>query len=57
MSVFAKRVLAIAVVALGMGSAVSTSLSGQTAARPPAGETEWRFFGGDSGATRYSPAS
>jgi len=37
--------------------AASASLSGQTAAGGSSGETEWRFFGSDSGVTRYSPAS
>ena len=56
MSVFGKRVLA-AVVALAAGSAFSASLAGQTDARESRAETEWRFFGGDIGATRYSPAN
>jgi quinoprotein glucose dehydrogenase len=57
MSVFGTRVLAVVVVAVGVAVGVSTSLSGQTAPGGTAGETEWRFFGSDSGATRYSPAS
>ena len=56
MSVFGKRVLA-AVGAIAAALAVSTGLAGQTDAGGSTGETEWRFFGSDSGATRYSPAS
>ena len=36
---------------------VSATLAGQTGASAPKGETEWRFFGSDIGATRYSPAN
>ena len=57
MSVFGKRVLAAVVVALAAALGVSASLAGQTDAGGPKGETEWRFFGSDSGATRYSPAN
>lgn len=57
MSVLGKRVLASVVVTLAVASAVSASLAGQTAAGGSTGETEWRFFGSDSGATRYSPAT
>lgn len=35
---------------------VSASLAGQTDAGRSTGETEWRFFGSDNGATRYSAA-
>jgi glucose dehydrogenase len=56
MSVFGKRVLA-AVVALAAAAGVSATLAGQTDAGGSRGETEWRFFGSDSGATRYSPAN
>ena len=56
MSVFGKRVLAAAV-AIAAAVGVSTSLAGQTAAGGPQAETEWRFFGSDAGATRYSPAN
>jgi quinoprotein glucose dehydrogenase len=45
-----------AVVALAAASWVSATLAGQTGASPSKGETEWRFFGSDAGATRYSPA-
>ncbi len=57
MSVVGKRVCAAVAAAGVMAFAVSASLSGQTAAGGSPNETEWRFFGGDSGATRYSPAS
>src|SRR5688500_19183873 len=50
------RVL-LAVVAIGAAVAMSATLAGQTGANAPNSETEWRFFGGDAGATRYSPAS
>src|SRR4051812_2968613 len=36
---------------------VSTGLSGQATQGRSTAETEWRFFGADSGATRYSPAN
>src|SRR5262245_57164974 len=35
----------------------SPTLDGQTGAGAAKGETEWRSFGGDMGATRYSPAN
>ena len=35
---------------------VSTTVAGQSGGSAPKGDTEWRFFGGDTGATRYSPA-
>ena len=56
MSVFGKRVLAV-VVALAAASGVSARLAGQADPGASRGETEWRFFGSDSGATRYSPAN
>src|SRR5262245_8017614 len=46
-----------AVVALVAALWVSATLAGQTGASQSKGETEWRFFGSDTGATRYSPAS
>src|SRR5688572_28818881 len=49
------RVL-LAVVALGAAIGMSATLDGQTGASGSKSETEWRFFGGDAGATRYSPA-
>src|SRR6185295_7740574 len=49
--------LRAAVVALGTAIAMSATLAGQTGASAPKSETEWRFFGGDAGATRYSPAN
>jgi quinoprotein glucose dehydrogenase len=55
MSVFGKRVLAAVALAAALG--VSANLAGQTNAGGSKGETEWRFFGSDSGATRYSPAN
>lgn len=36
---------------------VSTTVAGQTGATASRGETEWRYFGGDPGTTRYSPLS
>jgi quinoprotein glucose dehydrogenase len=39
---------------LGILAGVSAALLGQS--RASTGEIEWRFFGGDAGATRYSPA-
>ena len=50
------RVL-LAVVALGAAVGMSATLDGQTAAGSSKSETEWRFFGGDAGATRYSSAN
>ena len=50
------RVL-LAVVALGAAIGMSATLAGQTGASASKSETEWRFFGGDAGATRYSPAN
>lgn len=58
MSVLRNRVFAAVVVAFVGVFAVSASLAGQAAtAAGSNGEIEWRFFGGDSGATRYSPAN
>ena len=57
MFVIGKRVLATVVVAVGVALAVSATLAGQTAAGGSSGDTDWRFFGSDSGATRYSPAN
>ncbi len=51
------RALMIGVATLGAAVAVSVVVSGQGGARPSSSETEWRFFGSDAGATRYSPAS
>src|ERR1051325_796631 len=56
MSVFGKRVL-VAIVALAASSGFRVDVAGQTEAGGSAGETEWRYFGSDSGATRYSPAN
>jgi quinoprotein glucose dehydrogenase len=44
------------VVALVAALCLSATLAGQTGARASSGETEWRSFGSDTGATRYSPA-
>ena len=57
MSVLGKRLLSAVVVALVAALGVSATLAGQTGASPSKGETEWRFFGSDNGATRYSPAN
>ena len=57
MSVFGKRLLSAVVVALVAALWVSATLAGQTGASASKGETEWRFFGSDTGATRYSPAN
>jgi quinoprotein glucose dehydrogenase len=56
MSVFGVRSLPVLLVALAAALWVSATLAGQTGASPSKGETEWRFFGSDTGATRYSPA-
>jgi len=50
------RVL-LAVGALWAAIATTATLDGQTGAAASTSETEWRFFGGDAGATRYSPAN
>jgi glucose dehydrogenase len=57
MSVVEVRWLTGVVVAIVVTVAVSATLAEQTGASPPKGETEWRFFGSDNGATRYSPAN
>ncbi len=57
MSILAKRVFAAAVVTVVVSYGVSTGLSGQATQGRSTAETEWRFFGADSGATRYSPAN
>ena len=57
MSVFGGRSLPAVVVALVAAVWVSATLAGQTGASASKGETEWRFFGSDNGATRYSPAN
>src|SRR5436190_1362447 len=54
MSVFGKRLSVV--VALAMALWVSGALAGQTGGGVSNGETEWRWFGADIGATRYSPA-
>jgi quinoprotein glucose dehydrogenase len=50
------RVL-LTVVALGAVFGTSARLGGQTGSSSSKTENEWRFFGGDAGATRYSPAN
>ncbi len=64
MSVIRVRLLAACVVALGIALGLSAILAGQTGGNasktggdPAKGDTEWRYFGSDSGATRYSPAN
>jgi quinoprotein glucose dehydrogenase len=48
----------VAVAALGLSAALAgQTLAGQTTGGASEGETEWRFFGSDTGATRYSPAN
>src|ERR1051325_4068011 len=55
---FVRAVRALsAVAAVGTAIAMSATLAGQTGPSAPTSETEWRFFGGDAGATRYSPAN
>src|SRR5581483_4876802 len=39
------------------GGGSQNSVAGQAGPSAPKGETEWRFFGSDTGATRYSPAN
>jgi quinoprotein glucose dehydrogenase len=51
------RALTIGVATIGAAVAVSVAVSGQGGAGRSTGETEWRFFGSDAGATRYSAAS
>src|SRR5687767_7693415 len=47
----------LAVIALGSAIGLSATLAGQGGASASKSDAEWRFFGGDAGATRYSPAS
>src|SRR5688572_7387684 len=47
----------LAVVALGSAIGLSATLAGQSGASASKSDTEWRFFGGDAGATRYSSAN
>ena len=56
MSLSAVRVF-LAVAALGAALGMSATLAGQTGTPPSNNQAEWRFFGGDAGATRYSPAN
>ena len=44
----------LAVVALGSAIGLSATLAGQSGVRSSKNDIEWRFFGGDAGATRYS---
>src|SRR5215510_919091 len=57
MSVFGMRLLSAVIAGLVAALAVSVTVAGQTGAPAANGETEWRFFGSDAGATRYSPAN
>ena len=52
MSILAKSVFAAAVVTVVVSYGVATGLSGQAPQGRSTAETEWRFFGADSGATR-----
>ncbi|HEY7173104.1 MAG TPA: PQQ-binding-like beta-propeller repeat protein [Vicinamibacterales bacterium] len=52
--IFAAGLLALTLAAAAPRMAVT--LAGQAGAAPKS-ETEWRFFGSDTGATRYSPAN
>ena len=55
---FLRKVKALlAVVALGSAIGLSPTLAGQSGAGSSKSDIEWRFFGGDAGATRYSPAN
>jgi quinoprotein glucose dehydrogenase len=47
----------LAVIALGSAIGLSATLAGQSGAGASKNDIEWRFFGGDAGATRYSPAN
>jgi glucose dehydrogenase len=47
----------LAVVALGAAIGMTGTVAGQAPASPSKPETEWRFFGSDAGATRYSSAN
>jgi len=49
--------LAACVGALGIGLGLTAILAGQTGGNASKGDTEWRFFGSDSGSTRYSLAN
>jgi quinoprotein glucose dehydrogenase len=55
---FLKRRACLTAVAGALVAAlwVSTTVAGQSGGNGSRGDTEWRFFGGDAGATRYSPA-
>ena len=64
MPVIRIRLLPACVVALGIALGLTAILSGQSSrnaakagGNASTGETEWRFFGSDAGATRYSPAN
>ncbi|MEI9813580.1 MAG: PQQ-binding-like beta-propeller repeat protein [Acidobacteriota bacterium] len=64
MTVIRVRLLPACVVALGIALGLSAILAGQSGGNASkAGadaskrDTEWRFFGSDTGATRYSPAN
>ena len=51
-------VVAAAVSAIGVSAiGLSATLAGQTASSSSKSDVEWRFFGGDAGPTRYSPAN
>src|SRR5262245_1623483 len=54
MAVVRARVLPVVVAAIGAALGAGT-LAGQSSPRAAA-EIEWRSFGSDAGATRYSPA-
>ena len=47
----------LVVVALGSVIGLSATLAGQSGAGSSKSDIEWRFFGGDAGATRYSSAN
>src|SRR6185295_1992595 len=57
MSIFGVRLQSAVVDALAAALFVSVTLAGQGGASASKGETAWRFFGSDIGATRYSPAN
>ncbi len=64
MPVIRERLLAASVVTLGIALGLTAILPGQTGGNASKaggntskGDTEWKFFGSDSGATRYSPAN
>src|SRR5687767_1355669 len=50
------RVL-VTVVAIGSAIGLSATLAGQSDGSSSTNDTEWRFFGGDAGATRYSSSN